>query len=193
MECGSHTDLGGIWEMANNKRTTSRRSLVTRLKRSWGFNKLNALDRQLLEMILAQPSVSKTHLASIVNRTRQNVAKRIRRPAFKNALREGQLDALELAETYRRKAIERLAQLMDHGETDQVRLRAALFFAAPVQPARGPTDLAMDFEKFLIEAAEKYLSEHDTEGLDLSFEALVVVRTRAGEKIERYTNAFAVE
>ena len=147
--------------MASNKRTTSRRSLVTRLKRSWGFDKLDALDRQLLEMTLAQPSVSKTHLASIVNRTRQNVAKRIRQPAFQNALKEGQWDALELAESVRRKSIEILIELMDHGETDQVRLRAALFFAAPVQPARGPTDVAMDFEKFLIEADRQWRIEFD--------------------------------
>ena len=46
--------------------------------------------------------------------------------------------------------------------------------------------------KLLIEAAEKYLAEHDTSGLDVLFDALVVVRTSAGEKIERYANAFDV-
>ena len=93
--------------MASTKRTTSRKTLVTRLKRSWGFDTLDALDRQLLAMTLAQPSVSMTHLASMVNRTRQNVAKRIGRPAFQNALAEGQLDAIQRVERYRVQAIER--------------------------------------------------------------------------------------
>lgn len=46
--------------------------------------------------------------------------------------------------------------------------------------------------KLLTEAAEKYLSEHDTSGLDVLFDALIIVRTSAGEKIERYANAFDV-
>ena len=98
--------------MASHKRTTSRRTLVTRLKRSWGFDQLDALDRQLLAMTLAQPSVSTTHLASIVNRTRQNVAKRIGRPAFQNALAEGQLDAIQRVVRHRVQAIK------DPGRTD---------------------------------------------------------------------------
>lgn len=46
--------------------------------------------------------------------------------------------------------------------------------------------------KLLTEAAEKYLAEHDTSGLDVLFDALIIVRTSAGEKIERYANAFDV-
>jgi len=61
-------------------------------------------------MTLAQPSVSMTHLASIVNRTRQNVAKRIGRAAFQNALAEGQLDAIQRVERYGVQAIETLSR-----------------------------------------------------------------------------------
>ena len=148
--------------MVSNKRTTSRRSLVTRLKRSWGFDTLDALDRQLLEMTLAQPSVSMTHLASIVNRTRQNVAKRIRRPAFQNALAEGQLDAIQRMERHQVQAIETLAELMEKGQNPHVRLRAALFFAAPVQPQGGPTDPAQDYAAFLIEADRRWREDFDS-------------------------------
>ena len=142
--------------MASTKRTTSRKTLVTRLQRSWGFDTLDALDRQLLAMTLAQPSVSMTHLASMVNRTRQNVAKRIGRPAFQNALAEGQLDAIQRVERYRVQAIETLAALMQKGQSPHVRLRAALFFAAPVQPSGGATDDVHDYAEFAIEANRRW-------------------------------------
>ncbi|MFQ5608177.1 MAG: YraN family protein [Candidatus Zixiibacteriota bacterium] len=48
-------------------------------------------------------------------------------------------------------------------------------------------------KKLLTEAAEAYLAQRPDEGLDVFFDALVVVRSDAGEKIERYTNAFDAE
>ncbi len=48
-------------------------------------------------------------------------------------------------------------------------------------------------QKLLIKAAQEYLSKHDVDGLDLSFDVLTVTLDRAGEKIERYENVIQAE
>ncbi|MBN4056701.1 YraN family protein [bacterium AH-315-J21] len=48
-------------------------------------------------------------------------------------------------------------------------------------------------QKLLIAAAQQYLAQNDVNGLDLCFDVLTVTRTRAGEQIERYANAFSTD
>ena len=45
---------------------------------------------------------------------------------------------------------------MEKGQSPHVRLRAALFFAAPVQPSGEATDDSRDFAKFLAEAGRRW-------------------------------------
>lgn len=125
-----------------------------RVKQTLGLDALDEVDRQMLQLVLAQPSITDTQIGVVVGLGRQTVNRRRNRPAFEQAVKTEQLDALAILQRNQPRAAKVLGELLESRDED-IRFKAArehlLSLTRNVDDAAGGADA---FARFLEDAAK---------------------------------------
>lgn len=124
-----------------------------RVRETLGLDQLDAVDRQMLQLVLAQPSITDTQIGAVVGLGRQAVNKRRNRRAFERAVKNEQLDALAILQRNQPKAARVLGELLASKDED-IQFKAAREHLLPL--TRGDEiagDAADAFARFLEDAA----------------------------------------
>ena len=99
---------------------------------------LDAVDKELIRMKLADPALSQTELGATLSLHPRAVGKRLNNPMFKKEMAKLQNTVINLIQVAKQKAIRKLIKLIDSKE-DSVAARVCIRFLADVLPEEGMT------------------------------------------------------